>query len=81
MRVRAGTADRFGIYVQELTLPDALAVTMKPLLAVWQHLTDQLALADAALGETAAANPVVQRLATAPRGGPAHRDRLCGDPG
>ena len=41
-----------------------------PLLAVWQHLTEQLALVDAALGETAAANPVVRRLATAPGVGP-----------
>ena len=70
LRVRTGHADRFGIYVQELTLPDALVVTMKPLIGVWQHLTEQLALADAARGETAAANPVVQRLATAPGVGP-----------
>ena len=39
--------------------------TLAPLLAVWQHLTEQLAL-----GETAAANPVVRRLATAPGVGP-----------
>ena len=70
LRVRAGTADRFGIYVHELSLPDTLATTLQPLLAVWQHLTEQLALADAALGETVAGDPVVQRLATAPGVGP-----------
>ena len=70
LRVRAGTADRFGTYVQELLLPPTLAATLASLLAVWQHLTEQLALGDAALGETAAANPVVRRLATAPGVGP-----------
>ena len=41
-----------------------------PLLAVWEQLTAHLAVADAANVETAATNPVVQRLTTAPGVGP-----------
>ena len=70
LRVRAGDADRFGTYVQELTLPAELATALRPLLAVWEQLTAHLAVADAAIVETAATNPVVQRLTTAPGGGP-----------
>ena len=70
LRVRAGDADRFGTYVQELTLPAELATALRPLLAVWEQLTAHLAVADAAIVETAATNPVVQRLTTAPGVGP-----------
>ena len=70
LRVRAGDADRFGTYVQELTLPAELAAALRPLLAVWAQLTEHLAVADAAVVATAAANPVVQRLTTAPGVGP-----------
>ena len=70
LRVRSGDADRFGTYVSELELPDELQAALRPLLALWEHLTEQLAAADAQLAETAAANPVVQRLTTAPGVGP-----------
>ena len=43
LRVRAGDADRFGTYVQELTLPE-LAAALRPLLAVWAQLTEHLAV-------------------------------------
>ncbi len=70
LRVRAGDADRFGTYVTELELPDELQAALQPLLALWEQLTAQLAVADAQVIETAAANPVVQRLTTAPGVGP-----------
>ena len=70
LRVRAGDADRFGSYVQELELPAELETALRPLLAVWEQLTAQLAVADAEVVETAATNPVVQRLTTAPGVGP-----------
>ena len=70
LRVRAGDADRFGTYVQELTLPAELETALRPLLVLWAQLTEHLAVADAAVVETAATNPVVQRLTTAPGVGP-----------
>ena len=70
LRVRAGHADRFGPYVQELTLPAELAATLRPLLALWAQLTEHLTVADAAVVATATTNPVVQRLTTAPGVGP-----------
>ncbi len=70
LRVRAGDADRFGSYVRELTLPGELETALRPLLVLWAQLTEQLAVADAEVVETAAANPVVQRLTTAPGVGP-----------
>ena len=70
LRVRAGDADRFGTYLQALELPDELVETLRPLVALWEQLTEQLATADAAVSATAAANPVVQRLTTAPGVGP-----------
>ena len=70
LRVRAGAADKFGTYVSALELPDELEVTIQPLLALWAQLTEQLAEIDAALVANAAANPVVQRLTTAPGVGP-----------
>ena len=70
LRVRAGDADRFGTYLSELDLPAELQATIRPLIAVWEHLTEQLAVADAQLIATVAANPVVQRLTTAPGVGP-----------
>jgi transposase len=70
LRVRPGDADRFGTYVQELVLPDELHAAVRPLLAVWDELTDQLAAADATIVATAKANPVVRRLTTAPGVGP-----------
>ena len=70
LRVRPGDADRFGTYVQELPLPDELHAALRPLLAVSKQLTDELAAADAAIVATVAANPVVQRLTTAPGVGP-----------
>ena len=70
LRVRAGDADQFGRYVSALELPNELQATIQPLLALWEQLTEQLADADAQLVATAAANPVVQRLTTAPGVGP-----------
>ena len=70
LRVRAGDADHFGTYVKELTLPAELQAVLRPLLALWADLTEQLADADAQLIATATANPVVQRLTTAPGVGP-----------
>ena len=70
LRVRSGDADQFGTYVRALALPDELQMALRPLLALWTHLTEQLATADAQLAATAAANPVVQRLTTAPGVGP-----------
>ena len=70
LRVRSGDADQFGTYVRALELPAELQVARRPLLALWRHLTEQLATADAQLTATAAANPVVQRLTTAPGVGP-----------
>ena len=70
LRVWAGDADRFGMYLRELELPDELQAVLRPLVTLWEHLTEQLAVADAQLIETAAANPVVQRLTTAPGVGP-----------
>ena len=70
LRVRAGDADRFGTYLSELDLPAELETTIRPLVALWEHLTEQLAVADAAIVETAATNPVVHRLTTAPGVGP-----------
>ena len=76
LRVRSGDADQFGTYVRALELPDELQMALRPLLALWTHLTEQLATADAQLAATAAANPVVQRLTTAPGVGPVMRRRL-----
>ena len=70
LRVQAGDADKFGTYVSALELPDELEATIHPLLAVWAQLTEQLAEIDAELVANAAANPVVQRLTTAPGVGP-----------
>ena len=70
LRVRAGDADRFSTYLSELDLPAELETTIRPLVALWEHLTEQLAVADAAIVETAATNPVVHRLTTAPGVGP-----------
>ena len=70
LRVRSGDADQFGTYVRALELPAELQVALRPLLALWRHLTEQLATADAQLAATAATNPVVQRLTTAPGVGP-----------
>ena len=70
LRVRAGDADQFGTYVGALELPDALEAAIQPLLALWAQLTEQLAAIDTALVASAAANPVVQRLTTAPGVGP-----------
>ena len=70
LRVRAGDANKFGTYVSALELPDQLEATIQPLLALGAQLTEQLAAIDAALVATAAANPVVQRLTTAPGVGP-----------
>ena len=70
LRIRAGAADRFGVYVTELELPADLQTTLRPLVVLWEHLTAQLAAADAQLAATVAANPVVQRLTTAPGVGP-----------
>ena len=70
LRVRAGDADRFGTYVRDLELPAELQAVLRPLVALWAQLTAQLAAADAQVIATAAANPVVQRLTTAPGVGP-----------
>ena len=70
LRVRAGDADKFGTYVRALELPTELEATIQPLLALWAQLTEQLAEIDAELVANAAANPVVQRLTTAPGVGP-----------
>ena len=70
LRVRGGNADRFGTYVRALELPTELEAVVGPLLVVWEQLTDQLADADAQITATAATNPVVQRLTTAPGVGP-----------
>ncbi len=70
LRVRSGDADQFGTYVRALELPAELQMALRPLLTLWTHLTDQLVTADAELAATAAANPVVQRLTTAPGVGP-----------
>ena len=70
LRVRAGDADRFGSYVSALDLPAKLETALQPLLALWDQLTEQLAAIDAELATTAAANPVVRRLTTAPGVGP-----------
>ena len=53
-----------------LELPDELQATIAPLLAHWDHLTEQLTAADVQLEATVASNPVVQRLTTAPGVGP-----------
>ena len=70
LRVRAGDAARFGTYLEAVDLPAELQATLRPLVALWAQLTDQLATADAAISATAATNPVVQRLTTAPGVGP-----------
>ena len=70
LRVRTGDADHFGRYVKALELPDALQATIRPLLVLWEHLTEQLADAKAQLEATVANDPVVQRLTTAPGVGP-----------
>ena len=70
LRVRAGDADRFGTYVRDLELPAELQAMLRPLVTLWEQLTAQLAAADAQVIATAAANPVVQRLTTAPGVGP-----------
>ena len=70
LRVRAGDADRFGTYVRDLELPAELQAVLRPLVTLWAQLTAQLAAADAQVIATAAANPVVQRLTTAPGVGP-----------
>ena len=56
LRVRAGDADRFGTYVQELTLPAELATALRPLLAAGDRrkkVAERFARLD----------PAVQRLA------------------
>lgn len=70
LRVRAGDAARFGTYLEAVDLPAELQATLRPLVALWAQLTDQLATADAAISATAATNPVVRRLTTAPGVGP-----------
>ena len=70
LRVRAGNADHFDTYLDALDLPDELQPVLEPLRAVWAHLTEHQAVADAQIMETAAAHPVVQRLTTAPGVGP-----------
>ena len=59
-----------GSYMSALDLSAELEATLQPLLALWAQLTEQLAEIDAALVANAAANPVVQRLTTAPGVGP-----------
>ncbi len=49
-----------------LTLPAPLRVALAPALTMIASLTEQIALSDTALGAVAAAEPVVQRLRTAP---------------
>ena len=73
LRVRAGDADRFGTYVQELTLPAELATALRPLLAVWEQLTAHLAVADAAIVGPLIATAFVATLDEAGRFGGAHQ--------
>lgn len=49
-----------------LAFPDALRTTLAPALSTITTLTEQIRLADTALAAVAAADPVVQRLQTAP---------------
>ena len=70
LRVRAGDADHFSRYLRELALPADLRESIAPLLDLWEHLTDLLATADEQIVATAEANPMVQRLTTAPGVGP-----------
>jgi transposase len=70
LRVRRGAAEGFGARVAALTLPPALATTLKPLLTVLEAVDTAIAEADARIGAVAATDPVVQRLTTVPGVGP-----------
>jgi transposase len=70
LRLTSGSADRVLQRLDRLDLPEALAATLTPIRATLAQVLATLAETDAALEAQATADPVTQRLMTAPGVGP-----------
>jgi transposase len=70
VRLASGSAARVPARLAQVTLPEALAATVAPLRRMIEALTSEIAGVDARLQTVAAADPVVQRLQSAPGVGP-----------
>jgi transposase len=69
LRVASGTAETFVARVRVLPLPGALEAVLAPALFLLEVLETQLRVVEAQLTACTAADPVMQRLQTAPRVG------------
>lgn len=70
LRVRSGEASSFGRRVQELAVPEPLALAVAPLLAVLEQVNGQIAGADRVLGRRVREDADLRRLTTVPGVGP-----------
>jgi transposase len=66
LRLPSGSSVTVGRRCAALALPDGLSTTLAPVLAVFETVGAQIAASDTSLKAAAAADPVVQRLMTAP---------------
>lgn len=64
--LRSGAAQHFRRRLAEVVLPTSLADALAPVVALLQHVEEQLAVADQAIGAVAAQGTVVRRLMTVP---------------
>ena len=70
LRLPSGRAERVVQRLDQLAVPATLTAVLEPLRAVLRQLTTTLATADQAADRRAAADPIAQRLMTAPGVGP-----------
>lgn len=69
-RLRSGAAESFVTRVRELPLEPELLAPLQPLLRVMEQVNQEILAADRVLARGAKAEPVVQRLQSAPQVGP-----------
>lgn len=70
LRIAPGASGRFLARLAAVELPAALAAELAPLVALLRPLNDEIAAADARIAAAVEADPLVQRLTTAPGVGP-----------
>ena len=70
LRIAPGASERFLARLAAVELSAELAAELAPLVALLRPLTDEIAAADARIAAAVDADPLVQRLTTAPGVGP-----------
>lgn len=69
-RLRSGEAESFVTRVRELALEPELLAQLQPLLRVMEQVNEEILAADRVLARRAKAEPIAQRLQSAPQVGP-----------